>query len=120
VNIVTTGFVDGVEAQSESLGFDPAVVYVPHPIQNRTKAEIEKYRNTKDPIQVFQNQLVAEKVLTEALIEKIDAEARAEADLSADFAEASPSPTAADIQTDVYWEADNPAQRQSQGRLFFD
>jgi hypothetical protein len=41
VNIVTTGFVDGVEAQSESLGFDPAVVYVPHPIQNRTKAEIE-------------------------------------------------------------------------------
>ena len=41
MNIVTAGFVDGVEAQSESLGFDPAVVYVPHPIQNRTKAEIE-------------------------------------------------------------------------------
>lgn len=41
VNIVTTGFVEGVEAQSDSLGFEPAVVYVPHPIQNRTKAEIE-------------------------------------------------------------------------------
>jgi hypothetical protein len=41
VNIVTTGFIDGVEAQSESLGFEPGVVYVPHPIQNRTKAEIE-------------------------------------------------------------------------------
>ena len=41
MNIVTTGFVEGVEAQSESLGFDPAVVYVPHPVQNRTKAEIE-------------------------------------------------------------------------------
>ena len=41
MNIVTTGFVDGVEAQSESRGFDPAVVYVPHPIQNRTQAEIE-------------------------------------------------------------------------------
>jgi len=38
---VTTGFVDGVEAQSDSLGFEPAVVYVPHPIQNRTTAEIE-------------------------------------------------------------------------------
>ena len=38
---MTTGFVDGVEAQSESLGFEPAVVYVAHPIQNRTKAEIE-------------------------------------------------------------------------------
>jgi len=41
VNIVTTEFVDGVAAQSESLGFDPAVVYVPHPVQNRTTAEIE-------------------------------------------------------------------------------
>ena len=41
VNIVTTEFVDGVTAQSDSLGFEPAVVYVPHPIQNRTKAEIE-------------------------------------------------------------------------------
>ena len=41
MNIVTTGFVEGVDAQSESLGFDPAVVYVPHPIQNRTRGEIE-------------------------------------------------------------------------------
>ena len=40
---MTTGFVDGVAAQSDSLGFEPAVVYVPHPIQNRTKAEIEVY-----------------------------------------------------------------------------
>ena len=38
---MTTGFVDGVAAQSDSLRFEPAVVYVPHPIQNRTKAEIE-------------------------------------------------------------------------------
>ncbi len=38
---MTTGFVDGVEAQSTSLGFDPGVVFVPHPIQNRTAAEIE-------------------------------------------------------------------------------
>ena len=38
---MTTGFVDGVAAQRDSLGFEPAVVYVPHPIQNRTTAEIE-------------------------------------------------------------------------------
>lgn len=30
-----------MEAQSDALGFEPAVVYVPHPIQNRTAAEIE-------------------------------------------------------------------------------
>ena len=51
---------------------------------------------------------------------KIDEEARAEAEHAAEFAEASPYPTPADIQSDVYWEADNPAERKSQGRLFFD
>ena len=38
---MTTEFAEGVTAQSDSLGFEPAVVYVPHPIQNRTTAEIE-------------------------------------------------------------------------------
>jgi len=85
----------------------------------RAKAEIEEYRKTKDPIEVFQNILLGEKVLDAALIEKIDSEARAESDVSADFAEASPFPTTADLQKDVYWEADNPSQRKSEGRLFF-
>jgi pyruvate dehydrogenase E1 component alpha subunit len=69
---------------------------------------------------VFQQKLLAEGVLDEALIEKIDNDARAEADQAADFAEASPFPTPADIQQDVYWEADHPSERTSQGRLFFD
>jgi pyruvate dehydrogenase E1 component alpha subunit len=86
----------------------------------RSKNEIEEYRRTKDPIQVFQNTLVAESVLNDALIEQIDNEARAEAETAADFAEASPYPTPEDIQSDVYWEADNPSQRKSHGRLFFD
>jgi pyruvate dehydrogenase E1 component alpha subunit len=85
----------------------------------RAKAEIEDYRRTKDPIQVFLSELIAEGVLDEARAEKIDAEVRGEADLSADFAEASPFPTAADLQKDVYWEADNPGERRSGGRLFF-
>ena len=38
---MTTEFAEGVTAQSDSLGFEPAVVYVPHPIQNRTRQEIE-------------------------------------------------------------------------------
>jgi pyruvate dehydrogenase E1 component alpha subunit len=86
----------------------------------RSKQEIEEYRKTKDPIQVFQQKLLDERVLDEALIEKIDAEARAEADNAAEFAEASPYPTVEDIQKDVYWESDNPAERKSEGRLFFD
>ena len=86
----------------------------------RSKAEIEEYRRTKDPIQVFQNSLLAEGVLTEPALEQIDSEARTEADVSADFAEASPYPTVGDIQSDVYWETDHPGERKSQGRLFFD
>ena len=42
VSIVTTGFTDAVEVQSHALGFDPAVVYVPHPIQDRTREELAR------------------------------------------------------------------------------
>lgn len=42
VSVVTTGFGDAVEVQSKALGFEPAVVYVPHPIQNRTAEELKK------------------------------------------------------------------------------
>ena len=85
----------------------------------RSKQEIEEYRRTRDPIQLFQGLLLAEGVLDETLIEKIDAAARAEAESAAEFAELSPFPTTDDIQQDVYWDADHPAERQSQGRLFF-
>ncbi len=85
----------------------------------RNKAEIEEYQRTKDPITLFQETLLGEGVLTQEIIEKIDTEARAEAEQAAEFAEASPFPTVEDIQKDVYWEADNPSERKSQGRLFF-
>ena len=42
VSVVTQAITDAVEKQSGALGFEPAVVYVPHPIQNRTAAELAK------------------------------------------------------------------------------
>ena len=42
VSVVTTGFTDAVAAQSQALGFEPAIVYVPHPIQNRTADELDQ------------------------------------------------------------------------------
>lgn len=42
VSVVTTGFTDAVEMQSKALGFDPAILYVPHPIQNRTADELNR------------------------------------------------------------------------------
>jgi alkanesulfonate monooxygenase SsuD/methylene tetrahydromethanopterin reductase-like flavin-dependent oxidoreductase (luciferase family) len=38
--IATTHFEEAAKAQAEALGFDPAIVYVPHPIQDRTDEEI--------------------------------------------------------------------------------
>ena len=38
--IATTAFEQAARAQADSLGFEPAIVYVPHPIQDRTDAEL--------------------------------------------------------------------------------
>lgn len=38
--IATTEFESAYRAQAEILGFSPRVVYVPHPIQNRSEAEV--------------------------------------------------------------------------------
>jgi hypothetical protein len=40
VFIASTEFIDAAHAQAEALGFDPAAVYVPHPIQDRSDAEL--------------------------------------------------------------------------------
>ena len=85
----------------------------------RTRGEIEDYQNTKDPITLFQKALQTEGILTEELVQQIDAEARAESEQAAEFAEASPYPTVEDLQKDVYWEIDNPDKKTSQGRIFF-
>lgn len=40
VGIATTEFIQAMEAQSKALGTDPAYVFVPHPIQDRTPEEL--------------------------------------------------------------------------------
>ena len=40
VGVATTEFVEAAETQSAALGYDPAMLFVPHPIQDRTDAEI--------------------------------------------------------------------------------
>ena len=41
VFVATTEFVDGAEHQAKALGADPAAVYVEHPIQDRSDAEMD-------------------------------------------------------------------------------
>jgi hypothetical protein len=40
VFVASSEFKEAARAQSEALGFDPAAVYVPHPVQDRTDDEM--------------------------------------------------------------------------------
>jgi hypothetical protein len=42
VFVASTEFVDAAEAQARALGSDPARVFVPHPIQDRTDDELRE------------------------------------------------------------------------------
>ncbi|MCC5790208.1 MAG: pyruvate dehydrogenase (acetyl-transferring) E1 component subunit alpha [Opitutales bacterium] len=85
----------------------------------RTKEEIQKYMNERDPINVFKQTLLEEKVLTEEDADQISKEARDEANESADFANESPYLDKEEILTDVYWESDNDRDEIQKGRIFF-
>jgi hypothetical protein len=38
--VATTAFREAAAAQSRSLGFEPAIVWIPHPVQDRTDDEL--------------------------------------------------------------------------------
>jgi hypothetical protein len=40
VGIATTEFVEAAQSQADALGYDPAMLFVQHPIQDRTDDEI--------------------------------------------------------------------------------
>jgi alkanesulfonate monooxygenase SsuD/methylene tetrahydromethanopterin reductase-like flavin-dependent oxidoreductase (luciferase family) len=40
VGVATIEFIQGAEAQAKALGTDPALVFIPHPVQDRTDEEL--------------------------------------------------------------------------------
>ena len=86
----------------------------------RSKEEIEEYKKSKDPINLYKEKLIAEGYLTEESALEIDRLAKEEADASAEFAQASPLPDPTELMDDIYWETDNPANKTSQGTMFFE
>lgn len=42
MGVATTEFIDAAAVQSRALGTDPAYVFVPHPIQDRTDEEVRR------------------------------------------------------------------------------
>jgi pyruvate dehydrogenase E1 component alpha subunit len=85
----------------------------------RSPEEIELYKTEHDPITLWQNQLLSEKVITQAGIEKIDAEAKAEATAAAEFGISSPWPTEESIFEDIYHEVDHQTEAGQTGCHFF-
>lgn len=85
----------------------------------RTPEEIEHYKQNHDPINVFRRRLISEGVIDEAQADTINKAAAAEAAEAVRFAEESPSPTIADIGTDIYWESDNQTNASKIGWHFF-
>jgi len=85
----------------------------------RSPEEIERYKTEFDPITLWEKQLLKEKLITEAGIEKINAEAKAEAAAAADFAIASPWPSEESIFEDIYHEVDHQTEAGQTGRHFF-
>jgi pyruvate dehydrogenase E1 component alpha subunit len=85
----------------------------------RTKEEIEKYKRIHDPILVWRDALLEEKVASEDELKAIDTAAKDEAAAAVEFAENSPFPPKEEIFTDVYWEVDNNTESGQTGRHFF-
>ena len=42
VGVATPEFVEAAAVQADALGFDPAYIWVPHPIQDRTDDELHQ------------------------------------------------------------------------------
>jgi pyruvate dehydrogenase E1 component alpha subunit len=85
----------------------------------RSAEEIERYKAEYDPITLWEKQLLAEKVITEEGIAKIDDEAKAEAAAAADFGIKSPWPSEESIFQDIYYEVDHQTEAGQTGRHFF-
>ena len=51
MNVITDAFVDASATQLDALGFDGAIVVVPHPVQNLTTEELQALADdATDPI----------------------------------------------------------------------
>jgi pyruvate dehydrogenase E1 component alpha subunit len=71
------------------------------PAKYRTKEEVDKYRNERDPIDHVRKILVDQRMADEAALKAIDAEIRRIVNDAAEFAQHSPEPDPSELWTDV-------------------
>ncbi len=85
----------------------------------RTPEEIERYKNSHDPIRLWRQCLVEENVLTGEAADQIDQEAKREVELAVQFADESPVPELSAVCEDVYAEVDQGTEAGRTGKHFF-
>jgi pyruvate dehydrogenase E1 component alpha subunit len=71
------------------------------PAKYRSKEEVDKYRNERDPIDHLKARLIEQKVLDDTQMKAIDAEIRKIVSDAAEFAQQSPEPDPSELWTDV-------------------
>lgn len=75
------------------------------PAKYRTREEVQKMREERDPIEQVRNLLLANKYATEDDLKAVDKEIKGIVNDSAEFARNSPEPDPAELWTDIYAEA---------------
>lgn len=75
------------------------------PAYYRTREEEHEWRNTRDPIGIFEKKLQEQSIATQAEFDQNDARATQIAEDAADFAENSPDPTPEELFNDVMADA---------------
>ena len=76
--------------------------YVGDPLTYRTKEEAEQWKQTRDPLMRFEERVLADGIMEEGNLRRIDGEVSALIDAAVAAAEQAPFPPAEDLLTDVY------------------
>jgi pyruvate dehydrogenase E1 component subunit alpha len=71
------------------------------PAKYRTKEEVDKYRNERDPIDHVRKILIDEKLADEVALKAVDADVRKVINDAAEYAQHSPEPDPSELWTDV-------------------
>ena len=75
------------------------------PAKYRTREEVQKMRDERDPIESVREMLLQGKHASEEDLKAIDKEIKAQVNAAADFARSSPEPGLEELWTDIYAEA---------------
>jgi pyruvate dehydrogenase E1 component alpha subunit len=72
------------------------------PAKYRTREEVDKVRNTNDPIDMARHRILEKKFANEEALKKIDASVRDLINQAAEFATHDPEPDVSELYTDIY------------------